>query len=118
MASLPTLSKGEDSEFFSVEYEDKAVTTEMDGGYKGTRPRHTRRPRRTWTTGYTDLSQADIELLEGFINTHGTYLIFDYVVPTTEEEVRVRLQELPQPKYVGKGGNHRWDVPAFKIEEV
>lgn len=90
----------------------------MEGGYVLTRARSTRRPRRTWTTGFTDLSNAQFNQFVEFFNEHGTFKGFTYVVRTSNEVVNVRFTKTPEFKYAGHGSNFRWDINSLQLEEV
>ena len=118
MALFPTLSIGQVPKYFGIEYEDNATKSKTEGGYVLSRPKFSRRPRRTVTTGFEEITQADFDAWESFYRAHGTYKIFTYVLPTTGEEVLVRFAEPPKPKYVGIGGIHRWNIPNIKMEEA
>lgn len=118
MANFPTFGNKEDSAKFGLTYEDVGIRSSMEGGYVLTRPRHTRRPRRTWTTGFTDLSDANKATFESFFNEHGTFKVFTYTVKTTNEVVQVRFASVPDLDYKGYGGNFRWNINNIKLEEV
>lgn len=119
MSQFPTLSKKEDSRYFDIEHEDPAVRSEMEGGYVQSRPRHTRKPRRTITTGFTDLPQADVDTLEAFWDeVKGGSSAFSYTLPTTGEILTVRFKSRLKPKYAGMGGVHRYNVSDIVLEEV
>jgi phage-related protein len=125
MATFPiaSLVGKEDSAKYGFEVEDVGIRSEMEGGYIITRPRHTRNPRRTWATGFTDVSNADKLLLEAFFNDHGTFKAFTYTVPVpnisggAKETVNARFMGKMEFKYVGYGANARWNIDV-KIEEV
>lgn len=69
LESWPGILAWPDRKYYSEEHENPAVRTEMEGGYVASRPRHRRAPlRRTWTFGYTDLSNSSKKALEGFYN--------------------------------------------------
>ena len=118
MANFPTFGNREDAAKFGLDLEDVGIRSEMEGGYVLTRPRHTRRPRRTWSTGFTDLSDVQKGQFEDFFNTHGTFLGFTYTVRTSSEVVNVRFKGVPDFKYKGHGDNFRWDIDNIKLEEV
>lgn len=117
MTAFPLASK-QDSAKFGFEQEDVGIRSEMEGGYVLTRPRHTRTPRRTWKTGFTDLSNSDKATLESFINDVGTFKAFDYNLPVAGTLVNVRLKEIPKYEYHGFGTNLRWDINDIMLEEV
>jgi hypothetical protein len=118
MATFPTFGNREDSSQFGFDVEDVGIRSEMDGGYVLTRPRHTRKPRRTWNTGFTDLSNAQFNTFVDFWNTNGTFKGFTYVVRTSNEVVNVRFATKPEFKYAGYGSNFRWNITGIKLEEV
>lgn len=115
--SLPFPSK-QDAAKFGFEQEDTGVRSEMEGGYVLTRPRHTRTPRRTYKTGFTNLSNADKLTFETFVATYGTYKAFNYTVPIQGTVINVRLREVPRYEYKGFGDNLRWDINDIILEEV
>lgn len=115
--SLPFPSK-QDASKFGFEQEDTGIRAEMEGGYVLTRPRHTRTPRRTYKTGFTDLSNADKLTFEAFVASFGTYKAFNYTVPVQGTVINVRLREIPKYEYKGFGNNLRWDINDIYLEEV
>lgn len=118
MAAFPTLGNKEDSAKFGFMQEDVGMRSDMEGGYVITRPRHTRTPRRTWSTGFTNISNTEKTTLESFFNDHGTFKAFDYNVPIGGELVSVRFKETIKFKFVGWPTNPRWDVDGIMLEEV
>ena len=109
----------EDSKGFSIEQDDPAIKVKQDGGYSDPRPRYTRRPRRTYTTKFTDISEADRQLLEAFWDTKkGGSVSFTWTMPTSGAEITVRFEDKMKFVYKGFGGNHRWDVAGVKLKEV
>lgn len=116
--NFPTLTKKQDSRFYAVQQEDVTVKSEQEGGYVLTRPRHTRTPRKTFSTGYTDISNADKLTLESFFNTVGGHTEFVWQDPVELTNVTVRFGAPMEFKYSGVGGNHRWDIAKIELEEV
>lgn len=125
MADFPiaSLVGKEDAARYGFEMEDVAIRSNMEGGYVLSRPRTTRKPRRTWTTGFSDISNVSKLALEVFYNTKGSFASFTYEVPVpdaiggSKETVTVRFVGPPKWEYKGIGTNARWNVD-FKIEEV
>lgn len=115
--AIPLAAK-QDSAKFGFEQEDVGIRSEMEGGYVLTRPRHTRNPRRTWKTGFTDLSNTDKETFEAFYNTNGTHTAFSYDLPVLATTVNVRFRSPPRYSYKGYGANLRWDIDDIYLEEV
>lgn len=117
MAVFPLATK-QDSEQFGFEQEDTGMRTEMEGGYVLTRPRHLRNPRRTWKTGFTNLSDTDKATFESFYNTNGTFQSFTYSLPVSGTNVTVRFKSPPKYDYKGFGATLRWNVTDIFLEEV
>lgn len=117
MTAFPLATK-QDSSKYGFQQEDVGMRSEMEGGYVLTRPRHTRTPRRTWKTGFTNLSDSDKQTFENFVNSVGTYLAFDYNIPVAGTLVNVRLQKIPTYEYAGFGTNLRWNINDIMLEEV
>lgn len=109
----------EDSKGMTIEQDDPAIKVKQEGGFKGARARYTRRPRRSYSLSFTDVSEADRLLLESFWNAKkGGSVSFTWVDPTTEVELIVRFEDVMKFKYAGFGGNHRWDVDNVVLKEV
>lgn len=110
---FPTLAKGQDSKHYGVELEDPAMRTQMEGGYVVSRAKHTRRPRRTFKTGFTGIGAADYATLQNFWDTvRGGSVIFDWTDPITNVVWQVRFAEKLVFKYAGIGNTRLWDVMA------
>lgn len=112
------LESQQDAAKFGFEQEDVGIRSEMEGGYVLTRARHTRTPRRTWKTGFTNIEDDDKEIFETFFNAKGTFLSFTYQVPVNLEIVTVRFKTVPKYEYKGIGDNFRWDINEIYLEEV
>jgi hypothetical protein len=115
---FPTLADGQDSKLYSVEAENPAIKTETDGGYVISRAKHTRKPRKTFTTGYTSISDADKKKIEAFYDlVRGGSVIFDWEDTESGLTHQVRFSAMPNYKYKGAGLLRRWDV-AFSVEQA
>lgn len=112
------LAKLQDSKFFSVEQEDNAIKSETDGGYVNARARSSRRPRKTFTTGYTDIAHADYLIAQQFYDEVGTWKIFTYVDKTTGVTRRVRFEKPIKWKYVGAGIAKIWTSESITLKEA
>lgn len=116
--TFPTLSQGQDSSLFSVETDDPAIKADIEGGYEYTRPRFTRRPRRTFKTGFSDLTEADRTLLDEFYDdVMGGSDSFYWTNPVTSVVTLVRFKDPPTWKYTGIKTRYRWQV-QFAVKEV
>lgn len=117
--TFPILN-GRDARYYSVEHENVVMRNKMEGGYVQTRARHTRSARRTFTTGYTQMTEADRQTLEAFWNSvRGGSKMFDWEDPITAEIHQVRFTDKPLKfKYAGVGGKHLWTIGNITLEEV
>jgi phage-related protein len=115
-----TTGEEQDSKKFSQELEDPSMQSELEGGYVVSRARHTRAPRRTWSSGFTYIKQAGKAELEAFWNeVRGGSVIFQWRNPQDGQDYLVRFKGGSSLKftYVGAGTNYRWDV-GFTVEEA
>lgn len=118
MTALPLQDK-QDSSKLSSEQEDVAERIDVEGGYTITRPKHSRNPRRTFTTGFTELTSAQKTELETFYQTvKGGSVAFDWTDPTTDTIYSVRFKESLKFSYVGHGETFRWDSETITLEQV
>jgi len=121
---FPTLSTGQDSRHYTMTQEDPAIKSEMEGGYVVSRPRHTRKPRKKFTGGFTEIRDADKALLEAFYDTvRGGSLIFDWTDPQsamnggTPKVYQVRFEGELRFTYKGIGPTKLWDV-TFTLQQA
>jgi len=112
------LAQVQDSQYFGIEYEDKGLKGEVDGGYVHTRPRHTRPPRKTFKTGFTMINQDQMNALEAFYELVGTYLKFNYVHPVKSTVHEVRFSKNFSAKYKGMGLTRLWNVTEIELVEA
>lgn len=109
--------EGEDSQYFSIKHRSNTVSSGMEDGYEITRPRSTRRPGRIFSSGFTEITNADKALLESFWEGVGTYQLFTWTDPTSGVERTVRFDGELDFSYEGIGGYHLWIV-KFDLKEV
>lgn len=118
---FPTLTftnGGEDSKLYRMQQEDPTLKTEMEGGYVVSRARHTRIPRKTFSTGYTGISDADKKILENFYaQVRGASMIFDWIDPVGGTVYKVRFDGPIEFRYVGIGPTKLWDI-QFKVVQA
>jgi hypothetical protein len=119
---FPTLTLargGQDSQTYSVQLEDVAIKSEMEGGYVVSRARHTRAPRRTFNVNYKAITDADRKTLETFYGTtvRGGSVIFDWTDPIDLQTWQVRFQGELTFDYAGVGVSKLWDV-TFKVQQA
>lgn len=115
---FPTMDKDQDSRFYSVDLEDKAMKSQMDGGYVVSRAKHTRRPRRSFKTGFTGILNADRARLEAFYElVGGGSVVFDWTDPIEQKVYQVRFGAALSFKYSGIGIAQLWDV-QIQLEQA
>lgn len=107
----------EDSAYYSEEIEDNTMRSDKDGGYEYSRPRFTRNGRMTYTTGFTDISQADKDLILEFWTKYTGAKSFTWVNPTNLESNSVRFTKPPKPTYTGAGQTRTYNVEV-EIKQV
>jgi hypothetical protein len=118
MLNFP-LADIQDSKYYSVTSEDVAIKSKMEGGYVVSRPRHTRKARKTFRTGFSDLSSDQKATLEVFWDSvSGGSVIFLWLNPVDNASYQVRFTKPMEFKYVGAGGHHRWDCPTIELEQA
>lgn len=120
-------STGWDSAEFVPEQENPAITTEMEGGYTVSRPRHTRDPRRSWKLGWKSTTDAEKQLLENFWDAvRGSSDAFTWTDPSTitpenllgvSYVCRFKPGSKPSYKYMGRGPLRIWDM-SCEIEQL
>jgi phage-related protein len=100
----------EDAQYYEVEVDDNTMRSSSDGGYEFSRPRFTRKPRKTFTTGFTELSQSDYALLMDFWDAYQGAVSFTWVDPTDNVAHTVRMTKPPVVTYRGIGPRRMWNV--------
>lgn len=121
MADFPpvTMTAKEDSKYRVDTQADPAMRHEVDGGYVVTRPRYTRAPRKTFKTGFTDVSQSDKAAFETFFaSKKGGSDSFTWTDPVTNTTYTVRFFGQPEYTYTGRGNYYRWDITNITLEQV
>lgn len=115
---FPTISKKQDSQYFSMKQDDPAIRAKAEGGYEFSRPRFTRRPRRTFTTGFSYITDDDRAVLEQFWNdVKGGSHAFDWEHPISKELILVRFTKPIDYAYAGVGRTYLWHV-KMELKEV
>lgn len=109
MPAFPTLSVDHDSSKYSVELDDNTMSQDLEGGYTATRKRTTRKPRRTWTIGYTHITDADKNALVAFYEQNVSAVIFTWLNIEDGQTYNVRFVGKMKFTYQGKGPWRRWD---------
>lgn len=118
---FPTLSTLPDQEHFREGRTHNTMKSKAEAGYVFSRPRTTRRPRRTFATGYTNITSADKAALQALWDeVFGQAESFTWPHPTTGEGIVVRfMMDSLDFTYAGfRDGEHRWDIAGIELEEV
>lgn len=122
IAAPSMINEHDSAKYKETHRADPAIPFNSEGGWTVTRPRTTRRPRRVFMLGFTDLSAAKKTSLESLWENAkgGSEIITGFVRPGTATAVNVRFKigAMPEFIYRGHGGNHRWDVSGVIFEEV
>lgn len=109
----------QDSSKYNEALEDVALRNKMEGGYVYTRPKFTRNARKTFITGFTEITNEEKLTLEAFWQTvKGGSDIFTWVNPVMSTTHNVRFTKPISFKYAGIGNVHRWNVDGLELEEV
>lgn len=117
--TFPVLSDKPDSKHYNMKKEDPAAKNKMEGGYVTSRPKFTRKPRRTFTIGYSTLRPADMKALEDFWDeVKGSSSKFTWLNQMTGESIVVRFTAYWDARYVGKGLFKAWDVSGIILVEA
>ena len=96
---------------------DSIVEASMEGGYKQVRPRTTRKPLKTFSTGWTELVQADADLIANFFDLVGRHAAFNYTHPITGIVHSVRFDSGLEMQYVGVGSHFVYNISITMTEE-
>lgn len=119
---FPTLSMKPDGESYRLSAPNPSKDGEQtDGGYWITRPRYTRKPPRSFSFKFVDISQADRdELLAFWEDVKGSSVAFNWRDPTDDALYNVRFGKGFELEFsrTGHGTNHRYDTNEIKLTEV
>lgn len=123
VAAPQLMIDGHDSAKFQESHKvDPAIPFNSEGGWLISRARFTRRPPVVYTLGFTDLSEAEKDVIQTLYNDArgSSEIITGWVHPTSGQTLSVRFKQgsVPQYTYRGMRNNHRWDISGFMIEEV
>lgn len=118
MLKLP-LEKKQDSSKFTETSDDPSKTLTVDGGYEYSRPLYTRRPRKTWTIAFTNLTDEERqELMDFWDKVKGGSNAFYWWHPIRQEYVLVRFKSSISFEYKGAGTTYRWNSSQITLKEV
>jgi hypothetical protein len=120
-ATFPPFAQGftekEDARYYGIQLAENLIASNTEGGYELTRPRSTRKPRKTFTTGFSSLSTADYELFLEYYEEYQQFTNFFWVDPSTLMPYTVRFVKPPTIVYVGSGPLRLYNVEVT-IKEV
>jgi hypothetical protein len=112
---------GEDSSMFKEALNDPTISKDLEGGWKITRPRYTRKLPPSMTTGFTECTDFEKTLFVNFWNNRrGGSASFTYIHPVSGASILVRFapNSTPDIAYVGIGPRKRWTISGIKLEPV
>lgn len=122
MTTYPSSVRVLDALTFTEGHENPAIAeAKMEGGYVLSRPRFTRRPRRTFTFAYVDMTDTDKSTLATFWDTiRGSSAAFDWTHPATAEVINCRFSADTKMKFSreGYGPTNRWRTETLSLVEV
>jgi len=122
MANFPILSKDFDASSFKERSENPVVASgDTEGGYVYTRPRHTRRPRKSFEFKFVDISEAErTDLTDFWDDRRGGSGAFNWTHPITATVYNVRFdpEMVLEFERSGYANNHRWDSSTIILKEV
>lgn len=123
MTDFPANIRTLDAATFAQTSEDPAIQGgKMEGGYVLSRPRFTRRPRRTFAFEYVDMTDADMAALQGFWDqVRGSSNAFNWTHPATGQVINVRFDSaMGKIKFSreGYGPINRWKSDTIILTEV
>jgi hypothetical protein len=107
----------EDARFYSIQIDENLVEANTEGGYNITRPRSTRKPRKTFSTGFSFLGSADYDLFIEFYEFYQQFRNFTWINPATLITYTVRFTKPPKLNYVGTGPLRLYNVEVI-LKEV
>ena len=109
----------EDSSKYSESSESNAISEKTESGYTITRARFKQLRRRTFETGFTNLTEAEkLELQDFEEEVGGTITPFYWRNPQSLELILVQFMGPLNFDYSGSGATRRWDVSGIKLREV
>lgn len=109
----------EDSSKYSESSESNAISEKTESGYTITRARFKQPRRRTFETGFTNLTEAEkLELQDFEEEVGGTITPFYWRNPQSLELILVQFMGPLNFDYSGSGATRRWDVSGIKLREV
>lgn len=120
MTNFPNI-KSDSAKFSEMAVQDPAMSVPLEAGYVATRPRFTRRPRRSFKLGFTLLTKAQKEELQAFWEDRlggSRSFVFTHPENGTNYTVRFKQGYTPEFKYVGMGPTVLYNCDGMILEEV
>lgn len=121
MANFPTVNYLDAASFAETIENPSMTPAKMEGGYVITRPRFTRRPRRTFSFVFIMMDDDNKATLENFWNTMlGGSNSFHWVHPVSGENLTVRFSDQMTMKFnrTGFGSVNIWQTDPVILVEV
>ena len=100
----------EDAGYYGISFEDNTIRSGTDGGYEFARKRFTRKPRQTFMTGFTEMTQADFDIFREFWEQFMGARSFTWNNPAENQVYTVRFASAPKISYVGVGPTRLYSV--------
>jgi hypothetical protein len=121
MTDFPVIHYMDASSLTSSREDPSISPAKMEGGYVLSRPRFTRRPRRSFAFNFDLMRDSDKVALETFYDSvFGSSNLFNWTHPTTGEVIIVRFDPATKLKFsrVGFGGINIWKSDVIVLTEV
>lgn len=107
----------EASRYYKPMYEDNVKRNDTSGGYEFTRPQFTRKPRKTFKTGFVEVNAADFDIFEKFYEKYQQSRSFTWYNQATGTNHTVRINAIPDVTYVGAGSRPLYNIEV-ELKEV
>lgn len=118
MADFPPAGfEREDAKYYKTAQEDGTIRSSSEGGYEMTRRRFTRNPRKTYTTGFTEITDAQLQTLESIWDANMGHTIFQWTHPIRGTVHDCRFTKPFEVSYSGKGSHRVYNV-KIELKEV
>jgi hypothetical protein len=107
----------EDAAYYKVGLGDSTMRSDTDGGYEFARKRFTKAPRSTFSTGFTEMVEADFIILKDFWTQYQGSKAFTWYNKAESANYLVRFSSSPKITYSGVGSRPLYNIEV-ELKEV
>lgn len=107
----------EASQYYDIAYEENVKRNDTSGGYELTRPQFTRKPRKTFKTGFVEMSASDFDIFEKFFEKYQLSKSFTWFNQASQSNHTVRINSAPNVTWRGIGSRALYNVEV-ELKEV